>query len=410
MVPRASTYPRAEWILLHAGFIFTGMVTTILGPILPLLASRWLLSDAKAGSLFTAQFFGSVLGGFSISVLLPRRGFRFALVAGFLLMAGGVGWLGMSQWPLGWVATFGYGIGLGLVIPAANLYISEAVPKRRAAALNVLNMSWGIGAVACPILVSLLEGRFGLPSLLISLGAILAVCAAAFSASKFGPGSQRAAPVERSAAFPRGTELGAAAWALAALFFLYVGTENALSGWVSTHAKRMGSPAQALWVVTPSVFWGALLLGRALAPVALRYLAEARLAAAALVIALCGTLAVLFSTTVLGVRLGAGVAGLGLAPVYPIFIAWLGHRFGAEAPRPGGVMFALASCGGATLPWLVGAVSTSLGSLTAGLTVPLLSCLLMLAALPLAYCGPSVKAVSGLPFPASRNSQVLRSE
>ncbi len=157
MVTRASTYPRAEWILLHAGFIFTGMVTTVLGPILPLLASRWLLSDAKAGSLFTAQFFGSVLGGFSISVLLPRRGFRFALVAGFLLMAGGVGWLGMSQWPLGWVATFGYGIGLGLVIPAANLYISQSkssVVVRSTFMTGQMLIGWGpvalIGLVSIP--------------------------------------------------------------------------------------------------------------------------------------------------------------------------------------------------------------------------------------------------------------------
>ena len=375
-------YPRAERVLLYAGFIFTGIVTTILGPILPLLASRWLLSDAKAGSLFTAQFLGSLLGGLSISVLLPRRGFRFVLITGFLVMAGGVGFLGLSQWAAGWLATFGYGIGLGLVIPATNLYISEASPERRAAALNILNLSWGIGAVTCPILISLLESRVGLPTLLICLGAILAVCAAALSRQEFAASPEGLATSERFAASPRRTELGAAAWALAGLFFLYVGTENALSGWVSTHAKRMGPPVQTLWVITPSVFWGALLMGRALAPVALRYLAEARLAAAALVIASCGTLALLLSTTVLGVRLGAGVAGLGLAPVYPIFIAWLGHQFGAEAPRPGGVMFALASCGGATLPWLVGAVSTSFASLTAGLTVPLVSCLLMLVSLP----------------------------
>lgn len=377
-----SRHSRVEWTFLHLGFIFTGIVTTILGPILPLLTSRWLLSDAKAGSLFAAQFFGSILGGLSISVLLLRRGFRFALVSGFLLMAGGVGCLGASQWPVGWLATFGYGIGLGLVIPAVNLYVCQAAPERRASALSILNLSWGIGAVACPILISLLESRVGLRTFLISLGAILAVCAAAFSALDLEPGLPLGAAAGRSRASAPRVDLGARAWALAALFFLYVGTENALSGWVSTHAKRMGSPLQTLWVITPSVFWGALLMGRALAPVALRYLAEARLAAAGLLIAMCGTLAVLLSTTVLGVRLGAGVAGLGLAPVYPIFIAWLGQQFGAEAPRPGGVMFALASCGGATLPWLVGAVSTSFASLTVGLTVPLLGCLLMLVALP----------------------------
>lgn len=377
---RASVHSRAESVLLHAGFILTGIVTTILGPILPFLASRWILSDAKAGSLFTAQFLGSVLGGLSISVLIPRRGFRFALVAGFLLMAAGVGFLGLSPWPLGWFATFGYGIGLGLVIPAANLYVSDVSSQRRAAALNLLNLSWGIGAVACPILVLLLHGQVGLSGFLVSLAVVLAGCASALSALKFASVSPLSTG-QPSATLPRRAGLVAAARALGALFFLYVGTENAFSGWVSTYAKRISAPEQALWVATPSVFWGALLMGRALAPVALRYLTEVKLAATGLVIALGGALGIVFSTTVLEVRLGAGVAGFGLAPVYPIFIAWLGQRFGADAPRPGGVMFALAGCGGATLPWLVGQVSTSFASLKVGLVVPLIGCLLMLAIL-----------------------------
>jgi fucose permease len=42
-------------------------------------------------------------------------------------------------------------------------------------------------------------------------------------------------------------------------------------------------------------------------------------------------------------------------------------------------MFSLASLGGASLPWLVGKVSTRFDSLRIGLTVPLASTMLMLA-------------------------------
>ncbi len=48
--------------LIHAGFILTGMVTTLLGPILPTLSSKWSLDDLRAGYLFTAQFLGSIYG------------------------------------------------------------------------------------------------------------------------------------------------------------------------------------------------------------------------------------------------------------------------------------------------------------------------------------------------------------
>jgi len=134
------------------------------------------------------------------------------------------------------------------------------------------------------------------------------------------------------------------------------------------------------------------LLGRALAPVALRFLMEVKLAAVGLLLASCGTLAVLLSTTPSGIRVGAGIAGLGLAPVFPILVAWLAQQFESEAPRAGGVMFALAGCGGATLPWLVGAVSTRFGSLQVGLGIPLLSCLVMLVTLPAASSAGDAKA------------------
>jgi fucose permease len=41
-------------------------------------------------------------------------------------------------------------------------------------------------------------------------------------------------------------------------------------------------------------------------------------------------------------------------------------------------LFALASCGGAFMPWLVGFVSTHDASLRAGLLAPLVGCLAML--------------------------------
>src|SRR5712692_3615055 len=135
---RAAGPSPLEWMLLHVGFVLTGIVTTILGPILPMLSSRWLLSDALAGSLFAAQFLGSLLGVLSTSVLLPRRGYRSVLAVGFLLMAAGVSGLGLSGWPFGWLTILGFGLGLGLVIPSTNLYISQAAPGRRAAALSIL--------------------------------------------------------------------------------------------------------------------------------------------------------------------------------------------------------------------------------------------------------------------------------
>ena len=38
--------------LLHLNFLLTGIVMTFLGPMLPILASRWGMSDAVSGRLY----------------------------------------------------------------------------------------------------------------------------------------------------------------------------------------------------------------------------------------------------------------------------------------------------------------------------------------------------------------------
>src|SRR5256885_1290652 len=263
-------------MLVHAAFVLTGVMTTLLGPMLPVFFARWALSDSQAGYLFTAQFATSILGVAISSALVQRYGYRLTLVFGLGFMALGAGVLAHASWILGLVSVCVYGFGLGLTIPTANLLIAKLHPDRRAAALNLLNFSWGIGAVGCPFVVAALQ------------------------------------------------------------------------------------------------------LGRALAPLILRHVRETTLASAGLVLASLGILVLLIANTMALVVAGASVAGFGLASVFPINIALLSQWFGEMASRIGGMMFALSSLGGATVPWLVGALSSRFGSLRVGLTVPLLGSITML--------------------------------
>jgi len=74
----------------NAAFVPIGVVTVLLGPMLPALSARWSLNYSQAGSLFTAQFLASTAGVGVSGILISRRGFRFALNVGLLVMAAGV--------------------------------------------------------------------------------------------------------------------------------------------------------------------------------------------------------------------------------------------------------------------------------------------------------------------------------
>jgi fucose permease len=182
---RPSSSIQVAWI--HLAFVLTGVLTTLLGPILPELSLRLSLSDSQAGAFFTTQFIGSSIGVLVSSLLTVRRGFRITLGTGLGMMAVGAALLGsLGSWMAAAGSVFCYGIGLGLVIPAGNVWIAAANPTRRGSALNLLNLSWGIGAVACPFLVALAQRATELPELLLGLAGLLLLLAFPASSRSFG--------------------------------------------------------------------------------------------------------------------------------------------------------------------------------------------------------------------------------
>jgi fucose permease len=144
---------------------------------------------------------------------------------------------------------------------------------------------------------------------------------------------------------------------------------------VASYARRID--AHALWAITPSFFWGALLLGRFSAPLALRHIRETRLATAGVALAAVGILTLIAAKGMPVIMIGAAITGLGLSSVFPISVSLLTSWFGDVAPRISGLIFSCGNFGGAVLPWAVGALSTHFGSLRVGFTVPLVGALSM---------------------------------
>ena len=140
--------------LLFTGFVVTGFVTTVLGPVLPWLTARWLLSDAAAGALFTIQFTGSIVAGALSGLIVARLGGSATLSTGYALMAAGLAGLALGERVTGTLAIAVAGVGLGFVVPATNLIVARLTPDRAAAALGGLNFCWGIGAATWPVIVA----------------------------------------------------------------------------------------------------------------------------------------------------------------------------------------------------------------------------------------------------------------
>jgi MFS transporter, FHS family, glucose/mannose:H+ symporter len=353
-------------------FLPTGVLTTILGPMLPLLIARWSLTDTQAGNLFLIQFLASLVGVQLSGVLLARLGYRPSFLLGLLLMAGGTATLYTASLSLGMASIAVYGLGLGLIVPTDNLLIAEISTGSRTGAVSLLNFFWGVGAVFCSLTVAWAAAHKAVPFFLGSVSLILALLAVAARSLPFPPAASsndRGIPWRDCLSNP-------IIWLFAAVFFLYPGAETAVGGWIGSYVARLGEPKIA--PLMPAFFWSALTAGRALGSFALGHLPEQRVLRTGYATASAGIALLLLAHNLTGVIAGAVITGLSFATLYPINVARLSQHFGVAARSIGAIMFSLASIGPAVIPWLVGVTSQHTGSLRAGLLLPLSASLVLL--------------------------------
>lgn len=114
------------------------------------------------------------------------------------------------------------------------------------------------------------------------------------------------------------------------------------------------------------------------APIILKRIPDATYARLSALLAVLSVGALLYSQSFLSVAICAVLTGLGLSTLYPIMIGYLSASFGAAASRIAGTIFAFSTLGAASIPWLVGYVSTQFGSLRIALVITLLGALIML--------------------------------
>jgi MFS transporter, FHS family, glucose/mannose:H+ symporter len=364
-------------VLLFAGFVLSGIATTIVGPMLPIFIRRWSLDDGQAGLFSSIQFLAALGGTLASSAIAAWWGYRPALVMGYALMGGGLASLNADTHAVALTATAVFGLGYGLITPGTNLFVAELGGVKSASLLNQLNFAWGAGAMICSPLIALALKRDRLGILLAGTAVFGAVLVLGLLLVSFGVQTHEN-DLNTAGAVSPAIGLGITI-ALAAMFFIYVAMENGIGIWSAEYAKRLANGITGMTTLAPMFFYAGLTSGRAAAPLFLRHLAERKIVLGALSLAAAATALLIASRSLPMATAAVFLAGLGCASVYPIFIAWLSRWYGAAAKKIGGILFALASLGGSAGPGLIGAVSKYSGSLRVGLLVPLAGAIVLIA-------------------------------
>jgi fucose permease len=353
---------------MNAAFLLAGLATFLLGPILPLLTTKWSLSDQQAGLLLLAQFTGATLGGATVSNGLSQAFLLGAAAAalGFFAFANAPGL------PLSCAALLIAGFGVGRIIASVNIIAGDRYTQHRGSALARLNIAFSLGCLLSPLLAAWLTPRFALNRLLDLFAAFFASVALALLLELRQP-----APLEAALQPTPTTRLFTSIFFLfASILFLYGALETCLSAWLTTYALRYGKTSLVLSQYTLVLLLCGLTAGRYLAYLLLKRISEATLLRFALVLTIATAAALTSARTAPLIATLAVDLGICLAPIFPAAFAL--YMAAKPTPRQAGLVLAASGLGAASIPWLMGVVSTQTQSLRLALTLPILTALALL--------------------------------
>ncbi len=334
-------------------FIY-GMIAAMLGTILPDLSDRFHLSPSQNGTIAFAQALGLIIASLGVGPLLDNEGKKMGMVLGLAFIAIALFALPRSRGFRSIVfLLFLLGVGGGIVVTAANSLVSDVSQAHRGTALNLVNLFFGLGALATPFISANLFGRNWV-RLCYTIAALTVVTVVIQALTKM-PGPTGAGFVLTDAAPVLARPL---LFMIGLFLFLYITCEVGIWNWLPRHLIAQGIPeSQALNILSLGFALG-LLIGRAaILPILIRV--------PAITVTLVGSVAMAI-TTFLMLRtsrpaiafLLVFLAGLSMAPVFPTTIAIVGDAF----PRMTGTAIGLViTCG-----WIGLAVSSRIIGVIAG--------------------------------------------
>jgi fucose permease len=226
------------------GIFVYGLLSALPGAVLPTLErNRYLANDSTVGTFLLINAAGAVLAYIVSGPIIDRIGKKFALASGSALVVASMTGLALAVSKVGPESAlffiFGCGLVLGLganaIVAAGHALVAEAAAQWRNAALNLLDICFGLGLAALPLVVQQVQQYGGLASTFWSLGAITVVLFLIIVFSRFpGPSEPGSSSLGGSRELFRNPSF----WLLAIALFMYVGTEVSVGKWVVTYMER----------------------------------------------------------------------------------------------------------------------------------------------------------------------------
>ena len=351
----------SRWLSIaaYAGMFGFGIVMAILGAILPVIAGRMHINLAHAGDLFLVMNAAMLAATLVTGPLLDRFGHKWPLISGACLVAFALWLIAKADAFAGVrVAVIVLGLGGGVLNQTTNTLISDIYPelRRKSAALNLLGVFFGIGALFIPFTIGSLLEEFGLANILyLTSGLVLIPAILGLLLAFPEPQHRSGTPLHQAVGLLKQPLI----WALAFLLFFESGNEFIIGGYLTPYFTAYSGIGVSAASYLLAIYWGAIMIGRIV--IGRLRIHPVRLVQASAIGVAGSMLLVLFASPGWAMAAGVVLLGLSIATIFPTVLAEAGSWFPAYTGTVFSILIGVALTGGITLPWATGNLSQHAG-------------------------------------------------
>lgn len=226
------------------GIFVYGLLAALPGSVLPTLErNRYLPNDSAVATFLLINAIGAVLAYLVSGPIIDRLGKKFALLFGAALVVASMGGFALTvtrvhaaaALPLIFACSLALGLGANAIVASGHALVVDVASNWRNAALNLLDICFGLGLAALPLVVQRLQQRGGLGLIFSALAGMTVILFVLVLAPRFpAPMHSGSLTLGKAAELFRNPSF----WLLALALFMYVGAEVSVGKWVVTFMQR----------------------------------------------------------------------------------------------------------------------------------------------------------------------------
>lgn len=242
----------------YLGFFTIGLVSNIIGPLLPAIRAEMPMSYGQSGLLLSGMWPGLILAVLVGGYLSDKYGTKLLLLAGGVALSLGlVGSMASgSHWVLlSWMILSG--VGFGAFEIGINVWCSVSNDSNKGNALNFLHFFFGLGAIFGPILSTVCLELLNNWRVVFGVSAILPLVVIVMLSPLRIEKHYPAVPAESKPVVNKRL-----LWICGVLIFAYVGIEVSIQGWLAVFWGKIAQSGFIPVSLIGSFFWVSLTIGR----------------------------------------------------------------------------------------------------------------------------------------------------